>query len=547
MAASPKRRIGSHLPRSAAGGSGYSGTRQALTAEGDAVAWNSLAGPTFDQLLALKPPLAIRLRVMFDVVLALDAVHANTELPPHQRFQGHVCPADVLVGLNGVSSVATVPRDYRRSKLPAQPRRGYLAPELLLRKYTGSAKTDVFSAGVMLWESLTEQRLFSENKAQKLFEQIRSHELPEPGQLPSEAWALLMIAEKAFTYHPKDRYTDAKELMADMFQASAALLATHEQVSAWVLEHWKLEVEYAGLDSLPDSEESVDGPGQPVTALSSLCAGEVHATPLKLPGPPGLPSAEVLAELLPTSGPDSGQSDHPPYSEPSARARLGQELLDQELTQSATRKAYRPNRDRADSSVPTPRLHNIPSPSRATLPGAEVERPPVAGERPSDAAHNFQDRPSKIPTLVPPALTQAELRERSSARATEPESRERAENAATTKPPPRAPRAEAEAPLGSTPRAPSIDAPDAGPITESALEPTADSDAHAAATKISQRSDLLHGADTGDALSNQSSTYEIHTDEIQFADGRKKSPLLATLALLVTALLGLAVGWLMTQ
>ncbi|MEN9581023.1 MAG: hypothetical protein RJA70_4032 [Pseudomonadota bacterium] len=225
--------------------------------------------------------------MLFDVVLALQLVHESEGARADDQCLGHVTPADVVVGFNGVASVLRVRHDYRRSKLPAQPRRGYFAPELLLRKYPASRKTDSFSLGVMLWEALTDQRLFPQDNAQTLFERIRSHELPEPGALPAEAWALLMIAEKAFTYHPKNRYANAGELLGDMDQSAGRLVGTHAQVGEWVRAAWQVETEYVHV-------AASTGRGA-LTEPSPDCSGEIHAQPVHLPPPPALPTLTEIA------------------------------------------------------------------------------------------------------------------------------------------------------------------------------------------------------------------------------------------------------------
>lgn len=299
MSASPKRQ-GVDRPHSVESTENQqSGTRRALGPRGDDAVWATLVGPTWDLALEKQPPLPIRLRVLFDVVLALEALHEDERLASDEACHGHVSPEDIVVGANGIASITNVVRDYRRNKLPKQPRRGYLAPELLLRKYPASRKTDVFSLGVLLWEALTERRLFPENKAQELFRQIRSHELPEPGDLPGEAWALVMVAEKAFTYHPKNRYSSAKELLADMQQSAGGLLASHADVSHWVQSNWRIQGEYVAPPTLSASASPLHSGPAPSGAAASGAArtSSISSASFRVPGPPKIPSLKAPSHL----------------------------------------------------------------------------------------------------------------------------------------------------------------------------------------------------------------------------------------------------------
>lgn len=271
-----------------------SGTRQALDAKGDAVSWTTLIGLSLSELLASETPvpLGIRLRILFDAVLALAELHENAAERAPRYHHGHVTPADIVVALNGLSHVLNVPKDFRRQKLPSQPRRGYLAPELLLRKYPGSHGADVFALGVCLWEALVGRRLFPERRAQLLFDRIRAYELPATTAMPSEAWALLMVAEKAFSYHPKNRYPSAVQLLADMHHAAGNLLATHADVAKYLQALTGLSPNFRCGNS--DAAETLG----PVTALSSRCAAEIHPSPVCLPKPPGVPSIPEMEAIL---------------------------------------------------------------------------------------------------------------------------------------------------------------------------------------------------------------------------------------------------------
>lgn len=313
-------------------------------------------GPSFEDLLrpSLGCPLELKLRVLFDAVLSLALLHESDAQEVASHCMGHVTPADIRVGATGVANLSPFTHDYRRDKLPPQPRRGYFAPELLLRKYPASRRTDTFSLGVMLWEVLTSQRLFPEGSAKTLFEKIRSHELPGPGALPPEAWALLMIAEKACSYHPKNRYENAPALLRDMDQCAGRLVGTHEQLREWVRENRTIEAK--GLR--PGTELSRSAP---TTELSSDCSGEVHAHPIRFPRPPALPTFRGAGAMAP------------------AEVDLAADIQRESLIPTVIPPAYTQDRllsqsaESDEQAVPTPRL--VPAP---TVPLVALEAKPGA-------------------------------------------------------------------------------------------------------------------------------------------------------------------------
>lgn len=140
--------------------------------EGDgelALAMEYVHGPSFALLLDVaaraneRPPIAIVLRVMLDVLAALAAVHAVPVAESGRLVHGDVNPRNVLVGDDGVAKLCDF--GLAGPEAPYEDRgvfRGtaaYCAPETIERGER-TTRSDVFAAGVVLWEALRLERLF---------------------------------------------------------------------------------------------------------------------------------------------------------------------------------------------------------------------------------------------------------------------------------------------------------------------------------------------------------------------------------------------------
>src|SRR5262245_16019304 len=100
-------------------------------------------------------------------------------------------------------------------------------------------RTDIFSAGILLYESLTGQMLYLEDDLHKLLDQVRRAHIPPPSTLRSEIPSQLdAIVMHALAREQDDRYQSAGDLAQDLerFIHSFAPVFTAKQVSAWISE-----------------------------------------------------------------------------------------------------------------------------------------------------------------------------------------------------------------------------------------------------------------------------------------------------------------------
>jgi eukaryotic-like serine/threonine-protein kinase len=184
---------------------------------------------------AVAPAIAVRI-----VSDALRGLHAAHELlaedgRPLGLVHRDVSPQNILVGLDGVAKVAdfgiaraadTIANDgHIEGKL------AYMAPEQLLGEPL-DRRSDVFAAGVILWELLTGVRSRQFGKGA-----LAGEDVPDPRSLRGDAPPLLgEVAMRALAAHPADRFPTA-EAMADALENAArasGISPSLPVVASWV-------------------------------------------------------------------------------------------------------------------------------------------------------------------------------------------------------------------------------------------------------------------------------------------------------------------------
>jgi len=202
-------------------------------------------GETLAQLIRLarrertSPPLGIVQRILCDALDGLHAAHtASVGGQPLNIVHRDVSPQNIMVGANGVARVL----DFGIAKAESQSQStrpglvkgkfSYLSPEQL-RGLPLDARTDVFSAGVVLWESLTGQRLFSLQGPAKTVERMLGAPIPAPSSKnPAVSADLDRVVLRALERESALRYQSAAEF-ADALRAVSGE-ALRAEVSAWV-------------------------------------------------------------------------------------------------------------------------------------------------------------------------------------------------------------------------------------------------------------------------------------------------------------------------
>jgi hypothetical protein len=186
--------------------------------------------------------LAVRLTILVDLLVGLDAIHTAPELEkgkePKPIVHGEVTPANVLVGLDGTTRIIRPHRVPRRGPIlpeDVMATLGYVAPETLVGDGP-DVRADLYAVGVMLWEAISGDRLFAQSTPEAALTLQLACDLPR-ARLPDDAaWAepLVNIAARALQVSPERRFPTAKDFSDAIRRAVGPKLAPTLQVAATV-------------------------------------------------------------------------------------------------------------------------------------------------------------------------------------------------------------------------------------------------------------------------------------------------------------------------
>ena len=149
-----------------------------------------------------------------------------------------ISPENVLVGVDGVPRLLDFGIAKARGRLSTtrggqlKGKLAYMAPEQILCAEV-SRRTDVYAAGIVLWEALTGQRLFDgPNEAVIIASALERPFTPPSVIAPEVPAALDAVVERALERNEAGRYPSARELAIAV--EHAAPLASPRAVGEWV-------------------------------------------------------------------------------------------------------------------------------------------------------------------------------------------------------------------------------------------------------------------------------------------------------------------------
>jgi serine/threonine-protein kinase len=246
-------------------------------------------GPALQQMLQhlhdehKRLPVDVGLRIFLDALAGLHAAHElkGPDGASMNLVHRDVSPQNVLVGTDGLAKITdfgVARAESRLSTTRAGAIKGkvpYMAPEQL-RSQPIDRRTDVYAAGVVLWEMLSTRRLVNaDNEAAMVFQitgmvpaSPREHnpDVPEP---------IARVCLQALSKAPEERFAtaaDFAEALEDAAREAAQPIATPRAVSAFVRE--------LGAHKAPRplaAVESVRTPAPPVkSAVSAVTTEGTH-------------------------------------------------------------------------------------------------------------------------------------------------------------------------------------------------------------------------------------------------------------------------------
>jgi serine/threonine-protein kinase len=189
-----------------------------------------LAGESFARVLKkaaakVPPPLAPALagRIVADAAAGLSAAHdlIGVDGRPLEIVHRDVSPGNIVVLYNGAVKVVDFGIAKAQGRVTStqdgelKGKYGYMSPEQI-RNEVMDRRSDVFSLGVVLWESLALRRLFqADNVAATLMQILTSQRVPPSTFQPEVPRELDQIALQALAPDPRDRF----QTMAEMQKA----------------------------------------------------------------------------------------------------------------------------------------------------------------------------------------------------------------------------------------------------------------------------------------------------------------------------------------
>lgn len=311
------------------------------TDEGLGIIMDLVVGASLVQLLRAsdvedaRPPVAVCAAILVAALEGLHAAHEATDDAgrPLNLVHRDVSPHNILVGGDGVPRVIDFGVAKAAGRLQTtdvgviKGKFAYMAPEQI----QGAAvdrKTDVYAAGIVLWETLTGRKLFSASSNEELL-LLRSSgkaEVPRPSSIDKAIpRALDGIALRAMAPDPGGRYATARA-MAEALRAEVAL-ADASTIAAWLRSRVgakldELEAKRRTIEAtLGNTQTSAKSP----KAAASASGGQDRSNAVPLVDIPDAPAAAVAPQSDPGQG-VSSTADRVSAA-PSRPRRFGEDLV----------------------------------------------------------------------------------------------------------------------------------------------------------------------------------------------------------------------------
>lgn len=171
--------------------------------------------------------------IAMEVLRGLGAAHQRVTEDGEQSpvYHRDVSPSNVLLGTNGTVKLTDfgLARAMDRASMTRpnviKGKLAYCAPELVTGA-KASPQSDIFATGVVMWEALAQQRLFTGKNDLEVLLSVRKGEIPELGDYrPDVPTELKEVIKGALAPDPDHRPESAQA----MARALAAILRTHPE------------------------------------------------------------------------------------------------------------------------------------------------------------------------------------------------------------------------------------------------------------------------------------------------------------------------------
>ncbi len=234
------------------------------------LAMEFIAGQNLNQITSTllsskrRLPTGFCVAVVRDVLMALHYAHNFTDSRgrPSPVIHRDVAQKNVMVTYDGQVKlldfgIAKAQGSLGKTSVGmVKGTTGYMSPEQV-RGEALDGRSDVFAAGILLFEILTGKRLFSAQTEAEEMERILNSPIPDATAVdPSIPGKLAAVVSKALARDRTLRYSSAKVMAKALDQAAGPLLFDQDQLAAFMEENFqsKMAATRALLDSAGQSE-----------------------------------------------------------------------------------------------------------------------------------------------------------------------------------------------------------------------------------------------------------------------------------------------------
>ena len=211
------------------------------------IAMELIEGGTLERLLrrgrelATPLPLDFSLLIVSEVLDGLHALHTATGHTgrPLGLIHRDVTPQNIFLSFDGRVILGDFGVALIQAYGDSDPRvvlgkLGYLAPEMVVMDSVDH-RADVFAAGIVLWELVTGQRLFTGEAEAAVLERIADARVTRPSKVrPSLNPGLEDVVMKALARRPRDRFDTAEAMIHALEPYWSKTLAHPHGLSAYL-------------------------------------------------------------------------------------------------------------------------------------------------------------------------------------------------------------------------------------------------------------------------------------------------------------------------
>jgi serine/threonine-protein kinase len=270
-------------------------------------------------------PVAAALHIARDLCEALQHVHELEDgSGPMGLIHRDLSPDNVIVSTSGTAKVIDFGAARATSRTPPSQlfvgRYRYAAPERV-RHEGEDGRSDVYSAGIVLYECLTGMRPFNGSDAEVVKAVVASRGCDPRGRVPSLPGNVAELVKKATAYDPRDRFGSAREMGAAIARALLQIGASSKERDVTAALSALLDAEGKSRESeaVPQPVESTN----PSDSDAVLALSEVEM--LEASGPIRAPEAPTL---VPEGDTERISLPLPPEAFPPPRHPTAANLID---------------------------------------------------------------------------------------------------------------------------------------------------------------------------------------------------------------------------